>query len=277
MPASASGPKIAAATAQGDLGLVAVIGNAADDLVFHDLVLIYHQSTWLVFKAGKHLHPDPMVHRQLDRAGLQHLGTQRRHLQHLFIRDSGQFLGARYDARVARVNAIDIGEDIAAIRLQSSRQRHSRRVGAAAAQCGNPPGLADALETGDNRHDAIGHTREQHIRLHLNPHTLQHDSHQAAGHLFAAGDHSIVFARVVHGRGLLHQADQPVGLAGHRRDDDGNLIAGIDGPFNPNGRIANPVKVSDGSAAEFLYNTGHGLAESLVRNECANYLWSAVA
>src|SRR5262249_48768507 len=58
-----------------DLRLVAIIGDATYNAFFHDLVLVYHQSSRRVGEARQHLHAHTMVHRHLDRAGLQYLGA----------------------------------------------------------------------------------------------------------------------------------------------------------------------------------------------------------
>ncbi len=129
-----------------DLGVVARVGDAGDNFLFHDLVLVHHQGAGQrclsllrrrISEARQHLHPHPLLHRQLDATGLQHLGAHRGQLQHLLVGDLGQPPRLGHDARVGRVDAVHIRIDVAAIRLQRRRQRHRRGVGAAAPQRGD--------------------------------------------------------------------------------------------------------------------------------------------
>ena len=52
-------------------------------------------------------------------------------------------------------------------------------------------------------------------------------------------------------RGLGGPADQLVGLAGHRGDHDGHVMAGIDLALHMLRDVANAVDIGDGRAAEF--------------------------
>ena len=58
--------------------------------------------------------------------------------------------------------------------------------------------------------------------------------------------------------------DELVGLAGHRRDDDGDLVAGIDLALDVAGDIADAVDVGDGGAAELHHDARHGKRVSRV-------------
>jgi hypothetical protein len=61
-----------------------------------------------------------MHHGQFDRAHLQHLGAERGHFQHFLEGDLRQALRLRHDARIGRVDAVDIGVDIAAVGLDAA-------------------------------------------------------------------------------------------------------------------------------------------------------------
>ena len=87
---------------------------------------------------------------------------------------------------------------------------------------------------------------------------LQGDREQAGGHLFAGGDHCVVFARVVQRRQRLAPADELVGGAGHGGDDDGDLVAGVALALDARGDGADAVEVGDRRAAEFHHDAGHG-------------------
>ena len=91
----------------------------------------------------------------------------------------------------------------------------------------------------------------------LDAHALQHDREQAGGDLFAGGDHGVIFARVMHRRGLGAPADQLVGLARHRRDHDGDLVAGVDLALDMPRDVADAVDIGDGCAAEFHHEAAH--------------------
>ena len=121
----------------GDPRLVAAVGDPADDLAFHDLVLVHDQRAGPVLEARQHLDPHTVLHRQRHRAGLQHLGAQRGHLQHLLVGDAVELARLGDDPRVGGVDAVDVGEDVAALGAQRRRQRHGRGVRAAAAERGH--------------------------------------------------------------------------------------------------------------------------------------------
>ena len=193
-----------------------------------------------------------MVHRHLDRARLQHLGALRRHLQHFFVGDSTELAGFRNDPRIARIDAVDIGEDIAAIGLERRRERHGGGVGAAAAERGHPPARPDSLKPGDDGDLPLGQAAADLVDLdrldarlavhavgadrdlpaepgaRVDAEILQRQRQQTRGHLLARRDHDVVFARVVQAARVARPVDQLVGRPGHRRDDDGHLVAAVE-------------------------------------------------
>ncbi|MEY9406343.1 hypothetical protein ABH989_000809 [Bradyrhizobium ottawaense] len=91
----------------------------------------------------------------------------------------------------------------------------------------------------------------------LDAHALKHDGKQAGCHLFAGGDDGVVFARVVHRRGLGAPGHQLVGFAGHRRDDHGHFVAGVDLTLHMACDVADTFDVGDGCAAEFHHEAAH--------------------
>src|SRR5436190_86444 len=56
---------------------------------------------------------------------------------------------------------------------------------------------------------------------------------------------------------LARPADELVGRAGHRRDDDGHLVAGIDLALDAASRIHDVVEVGNRCPAEFLNDARH--------------------
>jgi hypothetical protein len=116
----------------------------------------------------------------------------------------------------------------------------------------------------------IGICQPVHERARM-PHVAQGHGQQSCRHLLAGGDHHVVF--VVGGldplggrAGAVGPRHQLVGLAGHRRDHHGYLMArvplGADQPRHP----ADALQVSHGRTAEFHHQPGHGpRAEPLLR------------
>ena len=70
----------------------------------------------------------------LDRPQHQHARAARRQLEHLLVRDRRQLAGVRHDARVGREDAVDVGVDLADVRVERGGERDGGRVGAAAAE-----------------------------------------------------------------------------------------------------------------------------------------------
>ena len=91
----------------------------------------------------------------------------------------------------------------------------------------------------------------------MTPIACEGDGEQAGGHLLAGGDHGVVFARVMQRRGLAAPGDQLIGLAGHGRDHDGDLVAGVDLALDVARDVADAVDVGDGGSAEFHHEAGH--------------------
>ena len=98
----------------------------------------------------------------------------------------------------------------------------------------------------------------------IDAHRLQSDGEKTGGDLFARGDDGVIFARVVERRiragdlrHVLHPVDQLVGLAGHGRDDDRHLVAGIDLAFDMPGNVVDAFEIGDGGTAEFHHDASH--------------------
>ncbi len=93
---------------------------------------------------------------------------------------------------------------------------------------------------------------------------LQRDCQKAARHLLAGRDDSVIFARIVERRTgtadlrhVLHPAHQLVGLAGHGRNDHGNLIACLDLAFDVARHIIDAFQIGHRCAAEFHHDARH--------------------
>ena len=174
MLASASGPKIAAATPGLSATSRSVIWASSLEkampvttCLFHDVLLVADQRARRTFlrvhlrrsgssKLERTIGRHPVHHGELDRAHLEHLGAERGHLQHLLEGDLVQPPRLGHDARIGGVDAVDIGVDVAAIGLDRGGDRHRAGVGAAAAERGDAAGRrVDALEAGDHRDLAL--------------------------------------------------------------------------------------------------------------------------
>ena len=90
------------------------------------------------------------------------------------------------------------------------------------------------------------------------PSALQRDRQQAGRHLLARGDDGVIFAQVVQRRGLLAPGDQLVGLAGHGRDDDRDLVAGLDLALHMARDIADALEVATEVPPNFMTRRGIG-------------------
>ncbi len=234
-----------------------------------------------VAEAGQHLHAHPFLHRQLNGPGLQHLRAQGRRFQHLLIGDLRELARLRHDTRVGGVDAVHVGVNVALVGPEGRRQGDRAGVRPAAAEGRDPPVGAETLEPRDHRDPAFAQRRldpvgvdpedaclgmgivgahrqlpaEPGARRHADP--LQHQGQETAGHLLAGRNHHVVLAAVLPAAGIRHQSDQVVGDAGHRRDDDGDLVAGGVLALDPRGHRLDAFDVGDGCAAEFHDDARH--------------------
>ena len=163
----------------------------------------------------------PVDHRHFDRAHLKHLGPERGHFQHFLEGDLVKPPRLGNDARVGGVDPVDVGIDVAALRMDRRRDRHRAGVRTAAPERGRPgrspdrrpgsrrsprpavrpkPSINPAPSmSGDARRamGVIGFDRNlpalPGARRHA--HFLKDDGQQAGGDLFAGGDHRVIFAR----------------------------------------------------------------------------------
>src|SRR5581483_3208606 len=97
-----------------------------------------------------HVHADAVALRELERAYLEHLRAEAPELQPLLVRDALELTRLRADAGIGRVDAIDVGEDLADVGAHRGRDRHRARVGAAPPERRDVPLLVDALEARDH-------------------------------------------------------------------------------------------------------------------------------
>src|ERR1700745_654161 len=166
------------------------------------------------------------------------------------------------------------------------RDRHRRSVRAAAPERGDAAGFRmNALEAGDHCHlFAFGETPKQFLAVaikdprravylagcdrqlpalpgaRIDVEVLQHDREQSGGDLLAGGDNHIVFAGIKNApllESLLAPGNELIGGAGHRRDHDGDLIAGVDLALDVASDVADAVDIGDRRSAEFHHQASH--------------------
>ena len=275
--------------AERDLRFVARKGDAGHHVLFHDVLLLANQRAQFriggIVEGRAHVEPDPVHHRRLDRAHLQHLGAERGQLEHFLERHLVEPARLGHHARVGGVDAVDVGVDVAAVGVERRGERHRRGVRAAAPERRHPAARRmNALEAGDDRDLAARETLDDRLaidvldarravrvvgldrdlpalpRTRLEPHVLEHDRQQAGGDEFARGDHRVVFGGVVDRRRVAAPGDQLVGLARHRRDNHRDLGAGLDLAFDVARDVANAFDIGDRSAAELHHQTRHEIS-----------------
>ncbi len=263
---------------QRDLGFVAVIGHAGNQFLLHDFILIDNERARFVGEARQHLNAHLFLHRQLDRAGLQHLGTHRCQLQHFLIGNFAQLAGARHDAGIGGEHALHIGVDVTPIGLQGGGNRDCRGIRSAAPKCCDAAIVCQALKAGDDRDFAGCHGGVQafhadiadarlavafrcaHRQLPAEPGTgfhsggLQHDGEKTRCHLLAGGDHHIIFRRIGERRCFAAKADQPIGFARHGRHHHRHPVAGVHLALHACGNAADALDPRHGRSAEFHHD-----------------------
>ena len=188
--------------------------------------------------------------RVLDAPQMEHLGTARGELEHLVVGDAVDLVRGADDARVGGEDAVDIGVDLADVRLERCGEGHGRRVGATTTERGDLLGpLAHALEAGDDddvllaeglgdaaRGDvddlglAVGGVGDD-TRLapregaHAVPQVGDGHGDESHRHPLTRGEQHVHLARRRDGAHLLREVEQLVGGVSHGRDDDAHVVA----------------------------------------------------
>ncbi len=220
---------------------------------------------------------------EFDRAAVHHAGAEAGQLQHFVVADAFHAACFGQLARIGRVDAVDVGVNLAGIGTQHGRQGHGRGVAAAAAERGDVEILVDALKAGGD-HDvafvqqlahAVGRDR---MNAGLGVRAVGADAdlctgeadgfgterldghrHQRHADLLAGRKEHVHFAGVGAIGDLPGQIDQMIGLMAHRADDHHDLVALLLGANRFAGGGENFLAIGNAGAAEFLDNDGHEL------------------
>ena len=212
---------------------------------------------------------------------MHHPGPQTGQLEHLVVADPVDLAGLGHDPRVGRVDAIDVGIDLAAVGPQHGGECHRRRVGAAPAQRRDVVVLVDTLKAGHD-HDlalaqrlghplgrdvpdpglgvkAVGHQSDLGAREADRRHAQALDGHRHQGDadLLAGREQHVHLAGGRVFGDLLGQRDQFVGRVPAGRDDDQNLIAALMGLDRPPRRRQDLVGIRDAGPTKFLNEQRH--------------------
>jgi hypothetical protein len=134
----------------GDLRLILFDAHPAHHDGFHALGFFFHNGSWVMVETGAHLKDDSELFGKLHGTALHDLGAARGHLQHFVVGDLVDFGGVLHHARVARVDAVDVGENLAEVRLDGGSDGDRRQIRAAAAEGGDAAVGRLALKPGDD-------------------------------------------------------------------------------------------------------------------------------
>mmetsp|Transcript_23169 Transcript_23169/g.39620 ORF Transcript_23169/g.39620 Transcript_23169/m.39620 type:complete len:413 (-) Transcript_23169:1642-2880(-) len=270
---------------QRHLGFVTGKGDPGHYIAFHDVLLGTDQRACIVtlfFETRQDAQAHVVAHGQLDRAGLQDLGAKRGKLQHLLKSDLVQLAGLGRNAWIGGIDAVHIRIDIATLRLECRGEGHGGGVAATSAQGRDAAFGAHTLKACDNGHahafgkfcgdivggdlfDAGAGMGRGRFDRHLpalptagrHVHFLQGEGHKASRDVLARGHNRVIFASVIHRRGLIHPTNQFIGLARHGRHDDDHVIAL--GHFHTHAfrSAADTVEGGYGCATKFHHQNRH--------------------
>ena len=234
-----------------------------------------------VLERGQHTQLDLVFAGEFHRPDLQHLRAEARHLEHLLEGDGVEPPRFGHDPRIGRIHAVDVGVDLALVGLERRGQRDAGGIGTAAPERGDVLFGVDPLKAGDDD-DGPGLEVGAHVllvdaedarlgervvgqdahlpagvALGLVAHFLERDREQSDRHLLAGGRDDVELPWIGVGRELLGERQQAVGLAGHRRHDDDELVTLAMEARHAARHVLDAIGGADGGAAVFLDDQGH--------------------
>ena len=237
--------------------------------------------TRIAGKAGHDFQIDVVFLCHLDRAVVQDLRAQGGKFQHFVVSDGLQLARVRHKAGVCRVDAINVGINLAQVCAQGGRNGDCSRIRTAAAQRRDVVLLIDALEAGDNdnavavelRADTLGRDladaclgiidvgldaglpagqRDDRI-----PELLNRHGQQRHRNLLACRQQDI---HLTLGRTLIELGglrDKVVGRIALRGHDHDHLIASLISRGHNVRHVLQPTGIGDRRAAKLLYDQTH--------------------
>ena len=253
------------------------MGHTTDDCLFHVRVHLLNKRAGLVVERRAAVNHNSEVARELDAALMEHAGTAGSHLEHLLVGDLVDFLRAGHDARVGRVDAVDIRVNLAHVGLDASRDGHRGRIGAAASECRDVTRRVDALEPGDDDDVVIGERALDARRVNLANRGLAVDVVRDQADLTPAqadgllaqrldrhrekrhGDHLTCREQRVHlarRRRIcdgVREFDEVIGRFAHGRDDGDDPVAGAFALDNAARDVYHALRRGNRSTTEFCY------------------------
>ena len=264
--------------------LVLVVRHAGDDDVFERLVLPLHPGAWSVGERAADVDRHAILHGNLHASDLKHLRAERRELEHLFVRDAINLPGRRADVRIGRVDAVDVGVDLAHPGAYGGSDGYGGRVGAAAPEGRDVAVVVDPLEPGDDGDLAVVHRLEDlrsfdrldarlgegavgedlHLvseeRARFAPFGLDRHRRQRRRHLLAGGGDGVHLARVGDGGDLVREPEKAVRLAAHRAHDDDDVVPSALGGEAAPRDVPDALERTDGGSTVLLDDESHEVA-----------------
>ena len=115
------------------LRLVPLQAHAAHHDILHARRHLAGLGPRLVVQAGADFEADPKLFRKLDCARLHDLGARPGHLEQLVVGNLIDLARFGNSARITGVDAVDVGENLAIVRLQGGGERDRGRIRSAPA------------------------------------------------------------------------------------------------------------------------------------------------
>ena len=275
-------PRLVGDPQQRHLGNVGLVRYRAHLLAYLHLAPSRDDCPRFVVERGS----DADLHRvrlaDLDRARMHDPSARGRQLEHLVVVDRRDHARVGDDARVGRVHARDVGEDLAAVGADRHGERDRRGVGAAATERRDVHVLGRALEAGDH-HDVAAFELIEHAlrddvddprravraarpdaglrageRDRRRARRVQRHREQRSGDRLAAAEQHVHLARRWIAGDAMRERDELVGGVAHGADHHHHLGAGH------RMRLADPARNAtqldrrrDARSAVLLDHAGH--------------------
>ena len=109
-----------------------------------------NQGSRHIGKRRRHLDRHVVQLAQLDRPRMHDPGAKLGQLEHLFVANFGELARVRHHPRIGRVDAFDVGVDVAALGAERAGQRDRGGIRAAATKRGDVLFVGHALKSGDD-------------------------------------------------------------------------------------------------------------------------------